>query len=73
MAHLILVHDAAATLVEKIAQAFPNLQLDRDLILFGAATHDLGKTTVREELSRSGKQHQSLGVDLLKSLGVSEE
>ncbi len=73
LAHLILVHDFAVTLVEKIAQAFPNVHLDRDSVLFGAATHDLGKTIVREELSKSGKLHQSRGFELLKSLGVPEE
>jgi hypothetical protein len=73
LAHLILVHDVALALVEKLGQAFPDLPLNRELILFGAATHDLGKTLHSEELIKSGSLHESSGIDLLKKLGVSEE
>lgn len=73
IAHLILVHDTAATLIDRITKAFPNLQFDKDSILFGAATHDLGKTTFRNELIEPGTLHESHGVELLKELGVPKE
>ena len=72
VAHLILVHDVACALVEKIAQAFPDVHLNGEFILFGAATHDLGKTVHPEELTKSGSLHESSGKDLLRSLGVSD-
>jgi putative nucleotidyltransferase with HDIG domain len=72
VAHLILVHDLAVQLIEQIGLAFPALRFNREAILFGAATHDLGKTLDREELSKSGRVHETRGVELLKSLGVSE-
>ena len=73
LAHLILVHDCASELIERVARAFPNVQMNRTAILFGAATHDLGKTIVREELSRSGNLHQARGFELLKELGAPAE
>ena len=41
-----------------------------DAVLFGAATHDLGKAVHREELSEPGKLHELRGVELLTELGV---
>jgi hypothetical protein len=73
LAHLTLVHDAACTLIEKLEAAFPTLAFDKDLVRFGAATHDLGKTIHTQELSVSGKQHQAAGSLLLESLGVPKQ
>lgn len=70
VAHLILVHDVAKSLVNDLQTAFPVLNLDKDAILFGAATHDLGKAIHREELSEPGKLHELRGVELLKEYGV---
>jgi HD domain len=72
MAHLILVHDVAITLVEELLNAFPDLKLDREAILFGAATHDIGKAAYPQELTAPGKLHEAHGQALLLSLGVSE-
>jgi hypothetical protein len=72
-AHLILVHDVAFRLIEKLGLSFPGLRIDKDAVLFGAATHDLGKVIYPEELSKPGKQHEARGVDLLEDLGVSGE
>jgi hypothetical protein len=53
-----------------LKKAFPALALDEPAILFGAATHDLGKTLYPEELGASGKKHQEDGPALLISQGV---
>ena len=74
VAHLTLVHDAACTLMERIEAVFPTLVFDQDLVRFGAATHDLGKTIHKDELSAGGgKQHQASGMLLLEKLGVPRE
>lgn len=73
IAHLILVHDAARSLVTKLRAEFPSLMFDEQAVFFGAATHDLGKAIHRQELSQSGNLHQLRGVELLKELGVSPD
>ena len=71
LAHLVLVHDAACTVIERISAEFPEARFDPDLVRFGAATHDIGKTLHPEELTESGKHmHQRSGMELLQSLGV---
>lgn len=71
LAHLVLVHDTACKLVERVKFAFPGVELDDDLVRFGAAIHDVGKTIHRDELTESGKkQHLKAGVETLESLGV---
>jgi putative nucleotidyltransferase with HDIG domain len=72
IAHLILVHDTARSLVTKLRAEFPSLDFDEHTVFFGAATHDLGKAIHREELSESGRQHELRGVELLKEHGVPE-
>jgi putative nucleotidyltransferase with HDIG domain len=73
IAHLILVHDVASRLVEQITQRFPNVPFDRDAVLYGAATHDLGKAIHFEELVQAGKAHEQRGFELLQEMGVSAE
>ena len=68
--HLQLVHDAARTIVLMLKEAFPQITLDEPAILFGAATHDLGKTIYPEELGAIGTKHQEEGPALLVSKGV---
>lgn len=72
-AHLILVHDVASSLVEQITHTFPNVPFDKDAVLYGAATHDFGKTVHVEELVQPGKVHEQHGLDLLQEMGVSAE
>jgi hypothetical protein len=72
IAHLILVHDVACKLVQRIRDAFPNLDFDSDEILFGAATHDVGKAVHREELSAPGSLHELRGYQLLIEQGIGE-
>lgn len=73
MAHLVLVHDAACILIEKLDAAFPGLVYSRELVRFGAATHDIGKSIDTNELLESGHQHQAHGMALLESFGVTRE
>ena len=73
IAHLILVHDVAAKLVEEFSRAFPESDFDKQAVLFGAATHDIGKAIHNNELKKPGKLHEEYGRELLKQLGVSED
>ena len=70
VAHLTLVHDVAVSLVEKTKSVLPTLSLDEESIFFGAATHDIGKSLYRAELSKAGNAHESAGEELLLKLGV---
>lgn len=71
LVHLVLVHDAASTLIERVSAEFPEAHFDPDLVRFGAATHDIGKTVHPKELTESGKHlHQLSGMKLLQSLGI---
>ena len=72
-AHLRTVHDVAYQLVDWIAQRYPSLRFDRDAVLFGAATHDIGKTAHIAELSEPGSAHEEAGRELLLAQGVSPE
>nr|WP_203614176.1 HD domain-containing protein [Streptomyces sp. SID13726] len=69
-AHLRLVHDVAYDLVDWLAQRHPALQLDREAVLFGAATHDIGKTEHLTELSGPGNAHEEAGRRLLLAHGT---
>jgi putative nucleotidyltransferase with HDIG domain len=73
IAHLIIVHDVAWRLLEHISGCFPTLTLDREAVLFGAATHDIGKALNRAELVQSGKKHEKHGVELLAEMGIPQE
>ncbi|MEO3872455.1 hypothetical protein ABGB18_26885 [Nonomuraea sp. B12E4] len=42
-AHLRAVHDAALDLLSWLADHHPEVAVDREAVLFGAATHDIGK------------------------------
>ncbi|MBU2669169.1 phosphohydrolase [Actinoplanes bogorensis] len=70
VAHLTAVHDVAVSLVDWLALAYPGLVVDREAVLFGAATHDIGKTIHVEELSGPGTRHEPAGHRLLLERGV---
>lgn len=72
-AHLRAVHDVAYQLVEWMGERQPALRFDRDAVLFGAATHDIGKTVHVGELSGPGSAHEEAGRELLLARGVSAE
>jgi hypothetical protein len=71
-AHLRLVHDVAHRLTGWLARVHPALAFDREAVLFGAATHDLGKVLHPEELSAPGTRHEPAGQRLLLAAGVPE-
>ncbi|OIJ63948.1 HD domain-containing protein [Streptomyces mangrovisoli] len=72
-AHLRAVHDVAHQLVAWVEQHCPALDFDREAVLFGAATHDIGKTVHVAELSGPGSAHEKAGQALLLEHGVSPE
>lgn len=73
VAHLRAVHDVAARLVDWVEGRCPALAVDREAVLFGAATHDVGKTLHPGELSGPGSAHEEAGRDLLLAHGVEPE
>ncbi|HEV2639596.1 MAG TPA: HD domain-containing protein [Actinocrinis sp.] len=70
--HLRIVHDVATQVADWMSRHYPALVFDREAVLFGAATHDIGKTIhVNELVVSGGKAHEEAGPGLLRSLGVS--
>ncbi|MFC9796914.1 HD domain-containing protein [Streptomyces sp. NPDC127584] len=68
-AHLRAVHDVAVQLVDWLEHHRPDLGADREAVLFGAATHDIGKTVHVAELTGPGSRHEEAGRDLLLAHG----
>ncbi|MFF8190909.1 HD domain-containing protein [Streptomyces bobili] len=73
VAHLRAVHDVAAQLLDWVGAHRPELVVDGGAVLFGAATHDVGKTLHPAELSGPGSRHEEAGRDLLLARGVPPE
>ena len=71
-AHLRAVHDVARELVDWVRTNY-GVTFDGDAVLFGAATHDIGKVVHPEELSGPGSEHEPDGYHLLLEHGVGEE
>ncbi|MEC3917912.1 HD domain-containing protein [Nocardia sp. CDC160] len=71
-AHLRAVHNVACQLVDWLKATYSTVQFDADAVLFGAATHDIGKVLHPAELSGTGSAHESAGYQLLLDHGVSE-
>lgn len=69
-AHLRAVHDVAWQIADWLARQYPALRFDREAVLFGAATHDIGKTVHSAELSGPGSEHEEAGRQLLLAHGV---
>ena len=72
-AHLRAVHAAACELASWVEQGYPSLPFSREAVLFGAATHDIGKTVHAIELSGPGSAHEMAGRELLLAHGVSAD
>jgi hypothetical protein len=72
-AHLRAVHDVAYSLTGALARRWPALHFDREAVLFGAATHDIGKVVHVTELSGPGTRHEPEGRRLLLSYGVPDD
>lgn len=73
IAHLIIVHDVASTLIQQIDMLWPQLDYDREAVLIGAATHDIGKVIYPNELTGPGTQHEEIGPQLLQDSGFSPD
>ena len=71
--HLMIVHDVAATLADAFQQAWTTLQLDKELVRFGASTHDIGKVLHQNELYSHGSRHEESGPNLLMEYGYTPE
>lgn len=69
VAHLTLVHDVALQLTAVLDRVWPGLSYDREAVLLGAATHDIGKVLHPHELSGPGRRHENAGVALLIQYG----
>ncbi|MFJ2932922.1 HD domain-containing protein [Streptomyces sp. NPDC087219] len=72
-AHLRAVHDVAVHLVDWLERHRPGLDVNRAAVLFGAATHDIGKTVHVAELSGPGSAHEEAGRELLLAHGFSPD
>lgn len=73
VAHVSLVHDAAAEILDALQGRWPDLKIDEDAALFGAAIHDAGKILHPNELTGPGNKHEQDGPGLLQQHGVSPE
>lgn len=72
-AHLRAVHDVACELTDWLQRRYPRLAFSREAVLFGAATHDVGKIEYIAELSGPGTKHEEAGRALLRAHGFSAE
>jgi hypothetical protein len=72
-AHLRVVHDVAGQLVDLLASRQPDLIVNRYAVMFGAATHDVGKVIYPKELGGPGSAHEHAGYELLIAEGIPEE
>lgn len=61
VAHLYLVHDVSASMLGAIEASLPGVELDAEAVLFGAATHDIGKAFHPSELEAPGNLHELAG------------
>lgn len=71
--HLVIVHSTASQLVAAIRLEWPELVFSAKDVLFGAASHDIGKVKVNSELYEDGKIHLEAGVRLLQDEGYPDE
>ena len=63
----------AAEIVDRLGEHFPTLVYDFNTVLFGAATHDLGKVLHPSELTGTGNHHEADGPWLLEENGITPE
>ncbi|MEU7837926.1 MULTISPECIES: HD domain-containing protein [unclassified Nonomuraea] len=71
-AHLRAVHDVACEILDWLDAQHTTVRIDREAVLFGAASHDIGKILHLEELSGPGSIHEPDGYELLRAHGVEE-
>ncbi len=71
--HLSIVHITAFDILTQLKVEWPFLKINQELVLFGAATHDIGKTVITDELFESGKRHELTGMTILLNHGFTNE
>ncbi|MBT3384928.1 MAG: HD domain-containing protein [Prolixibacteraceae bacterium] len=71
--HLTIVHATAFNLLARLKDEWPVINLKNELILFGAATHDIGKIKITNELFAAGKKHELAGMEILINQGYKKE
>jgi len=71
--HLSIVHTTASDILTQLKIEWPSLKINQELLLFGAATHDIGKTEIKDELFESGKRHELTGMTILLNHGFTKE
>ena len=71
--HLSIVHTTAFDILTRLKVEWPNLKMNQELILLGAATHDIGKTEITDELFEGGKRHELTGMTILLNHGFTDE
>ncbi|MCH5584717.1 HD domain-containing protein [Shimazuella sp. AN120528] len=70
LAHLSLVYDVAKTITIWLHKNYPQIEFDENAVLFGAATHDIGKVIATDEITKPGSTHEKLGYQLLIEQGM---
>jgi hypothetical protein len=72
LAHLTLVYEVAKTILAWMDHHYPGVSIDKEAVLFGAVTHDIGKVMVNEEITKPGSTHERQGFELLLNHGIKE-
>ncbi len=73
VAHLALVHDVAADLLQSLSAQWQDFPIDKEAALFGAATHDIGKVLHPAELTGPGNNHEQDGPGMLEQMGIAAD
>lgn len=60
-------------LIRNLAETWPDLDFDKQSILIGAATHDIGKAVYTDELTDQGTHHEEIGPQQLLNLDFPEK
>lgn len=70
--HLTIVYNVALDITLQLTQTWSNLEIIEEEVLFGAASHDIGKIFEPKELQEKGNKHESIGYEFLIEMGISE-
>lgn len=70
--HLTLVYNTGIEIMAKLSETWPDLKILEKEVLFGLATHDIGKVIEDKELYHNGNLHETTGYELLINNGISE-
>lgn len=71
--HHEVVQETAEILLAYIKKIWPGVVVDREAVLVGASSHDLGKAIFHEEMFVEGLYHVSHGPKILQEAGMPEE